>query len=219
MKRILIVMLVLCHYGLQAQVSKGSLMVEGNVSFSKSHSSGSMGFGTDVTKSFMASPTLGYVFSDHFMAGISLEYAQSTTRTAINHQPSPGDWLIIAQSKVKSTVIAPGLYLKYYKVIQARFVVGARLTSQYGVEGVKIESLNSGGGSQSKLSNSFVAFSLSPEIQYFITNKVGVQTRMGGLKSTSFNRQMLTNESNLQTDFEFNLNPVNWEWGVVVLLK
>ena len=232
---LLLAILMCSSFRIDAQNLKGSFYIDGNVNFSKevsnvvySPNSGTPSeFGT---KSFGVAPNIGYGISNCFLIGMGVNYQQIRTESLQQQSnPSSGYSTIFISRDYTTKTIAPTVFLKYLKPLNSKIFIGVSLNLEYGKEKTKnnLPSSDFSGllfgpfgnpitvTSAAKDFTDYYGVSLSPEILFFVTNKIGLRANFNGftfVKKDAF-------ASKQTREYNFNLNPANWKFGVFILLE
>ncbi len=231
---LLLLAIVICSsIKINAQDLKGSFYIDGNVNFSKDitntlfslNSGETSEFGT---KTFGLTPNIGYGISNRFLIGVGVNYQQIRTESLQQQSnPSSGYSTIFIRRDYTTKTIAPTLFLKYLKPLSNKILFGVMLNLEYGKEKTKnnLPSSNFSGPLSGPFSNpitvastkdftDYYGLSLSPEILFFVTKKIGLRANFNGfsfVKKDAF-------ATKKTTEYSFDLNPSNWTFGVFVLL-
>lgn len=187
-------------------------------------SGGSIFTKNELDKTLHVGASLAYCLSNHFAAGIGLEYLHSKTlnNTSINYY---SNWYMAEMAESKANVISPSVFLNYYRNFSEKWVFTLCLNSGYGNAHIKTNSMSVGEkalnvdtlgiyspedfflrSEELIVDYNYFNISLQPELSYFITEKIGICLEIGNISYTYF-------------DFKFHLwdiriNPAHWTYGV-----
>jgi len=226
MKRFyLSVLLILIAWGYSnAQLRKGDVILNlsGNYDENFTNSGVSISSLSGKTKTLNAGVSMGFVTSKSLVLGFGLEYGH--IRNVQNYSfLNPGAFLLYETQDIKSNIVAPMVYAKYYKKVMSRIYVGLGLEGNYafvnsdnGSDIVTVPFINSSGVtsavqstlSSSRESASYEAFNamLRPEVDCFLTKTLGLSLKVGGARFTSYSFN--------EHEWHISLNPSSWEYGL-----
>ncbi|ADQ80257.1 hypothetical protein Palpr_2121 [Paludibacter propionicigenes WB4] len=257
MKKIcsLIIILSAFHFAASAQYTQGKIYIDGSVNYNNDNMSIAtlkVGEATKTTSNNLTiSPNIGYFVSDNFAIGIGLEYislsSSNTALTGIEFDYIKKNLVnkIIDESSSKWKELAPTLFAKYIIPVSDKLSFSLKAKFSHGLltDDIAINSTtinyDDKGSVSSQTSSTVVSekpskqtnrFSISPEFQYLITNKIGLQINFTGF---SYNSIPVINPSFEQKDdgnfyhvvnygtqktTSFTINPSSWSFGVFFLL-
>ena len=255
MKKIcsLIIILSAFYLAASAQYTQGKIYIDGSVNYNNDNmnvATQAVGAATKSTSNnLIISPNIGYFVSDNFAIGVGLEYkslsSSNTTLTNSNYTNSALTSQIFDESSNKWNELAPTLFAKYIIPVSDKLSFSLKAKFSHGLvtDNVTINSTTvnydaQGNGTNQptstivseKPSKQTNRFNLSPEFQYLITDKVGVQVNFTGLNYNSVpvinNAYQTTDGSNFsqkinygtQKSISFSINPSSWSFGVFFLL-
>jgi len=254
MKKIcsLIMILSVFHFAASAQYTQGKIYIDGSVNYNNDNTTittQAVGAATKSTSNnLIISPNIGYFVSDNFAIGVGLEYkslsSSNTTLTNSNYSNSVLTSQIFDEYSNKWNELAPTLFAKYIIPVSDKLSFSLKAKFSHGLvtDDVTINSTtidyNAQGGISNQTTSKVVSekpskqtnrFNLSPEFQYLITEKVGVQVNFTGLSYNSVpvinNAYQTSDGSNFsqkinygtQKSISFSLNPSSWSFGVFFL--
>lgn len=192
----MIVMAALALFGTQlakAQFSKGDIMLGGNVNVKSESSKDKQTDNKTTSTSFGVSPKVGLALNEHWMVGIHVgtHFGFDKNEKGI---------------KDRSTVIAPGVFVRNYHMIgSSKFAFFGEAQASYLFGQTKHD------GNKTGTSNGFEV-AVKPGIGYFVTKRFMIEGAFGGV-SYSYNTikaeptGFKTNKSAFNFDFpkEFNV--------------
>jgi len=229
---LIVLALILVNFIGYSQVSKDKIIIDFTGNYNESY------YGSGVItsnsggklKSLSTQLLIGYALGESFVLGVGFEYGhiKDTRNSSIIN---PESFAIKEDMKLKSSIYAPSLYLRYYKPIFEKFYFNLNLTTSYGFVESEYESyffsyipINS--GSLYEIENSpenaaaylqtenqssdYLSFTLQPEIQYFLSRRFGFVLNFGGFRYTNFDHGV--------NEWNFSLKPSNWNYGIVFSL-
>lgn len=255
MKKIcsLIIILSAFHFAASAQYTQGKIYIDGSVNYNNDKmnvATQAVGAATKSTSNnLIISPNIGYFVSDNFAIGVGLEYkslsSSNTTLTNSNYSNSVLTSQIFDEYSNKWNELAPTLFAKYIIPVSDKLSFSLKAKFSHGLvtDNVTITSTTvdydaQGNGTNQpastivseKPSKQTNRFNLSPEFQYLITEKIGVQVNFTGLSYNSVpvisnayqtdNGTTFSQKINYgtQKSISFSLNPSSWSFGVFFLL-
>ena len=206
-----------------AQTDTKKFYVSGNVNFSlrKSEYFPNSTLPASTKKSFGFSPNFGFLLNKNMIVGFGFSFEQSKThsfsRINLPYQPAGWNNLGILERK-----LAPSVFFIYQREAGERFIMGVTNRILFGMEGNHIEDLNQSGSSysESKMTygTKFLQASFSPLIQFMLTKNLGIQTNFNLFRVTVKEDSGGYIAPIRTTEFDFSLNPENWEFGLVLYL-
>jgi hypothetical protein len=174
--------------------------------------------------------SMGYSLSNSIIWGFGLNYGHVKN---INHSvlwiPSYANNPAFAMDEkieTKSTIIAPLMYFKYYKQLINKLYINFNLSSSYGFVNSKSTTMlikaSSFSGSYEQLGDQFsllvsngnennkdsyyLSCYLQPEIEYFITDQLGIMIQLGGIRYNNYDGK--------DHDWRVSFNPSYWSYGL-----
>ena len=255
MKKIcsLVIILSVFHFAGLAQYNQGKIYIDGNVNYNNDNSNvptDQIGIPKE-TKStnIIISPNIGYFIANNLAIGVGVEYKSlfnSTNGDNFLFNNYDGSKVVVSEvisSKWKE--LAPTIFAKYIIPVsdklsfslKAKFSHGlvtdeisdSPTSTMYDTQG-KVTDVKNPTVLSEKPSKQTNRFNISPEFQYLITDKIGLQINFTGF---SYNSVPVINpryESNdgvtftpvidygTQKTTSFNINPSSWSFGVFILL-
>lgn len=230
-----------------AQYEFGTYYIDANLNFDSSNEKIA-----DITSSslksnaFHINPEIGYFIKNNLAIGLGLNYkntfnSSSYTPYTVTNPNGSLDYSLSPNISNELNEIAPVFFIKYFYQptkklslsLKASYSIGwgtYNLIQKYTKEPQGIETIVV---SEKQSIESKYIF-LSPEVQYLLTKKVGLQINFNGLGYTSttkydnnnffFNsyNPSLSTGSTTKSNYEstnFNINPSAWSFGVFVLLN
>ncbi len=255
MKKICSLIFVLFLFTLvsSAQYKRGSVYIDGNVNFSNDVSNNNVMQvsvpGEVKSKNLVVSPNIGYFVADNFVLGIGLDYRSVFgSSSGLNYVDNEKD-SVTYMSDVRSTKwneLAPVIFAKYIFPITDKLSFALKAKFSHGL--VKKEILINSTTVVEDLQGALLVqrpsvfatekpsgqtnrFNLSPEFQYLITNRIGLQVNFTGFSYNSV--PVITPDyvpighgdgynikvySGTQKTTTFSINPSSWSFGLFVLL-
>ncbi|HEX3007275.1 MAG TPA: hypothetical protein VHO90_06630 [Bacteroidales bacterium] len=222
---LIIILFVLTHFLSYSQIKKGDILFDLNGSYVESTS----GSGVSVSnywsknKSLNTFFSVGYSISNSFVAGVGVGYTHLKENRNYTFLYS-NNFMLAEQMKIKSSIVSPLIYFKYYKLMFGKLLFSANLSSSFGFIDLDTESVSAGRTSliqntnlspfndsytEKNKSNNLVV-SLEPEFSYFLTERWGVLMKIGGIKYYSYDFE--------DHDWTISFNPNKWEYGVFLKL-
>ena len=230
-----------------AQYKFGTYFIDANLNFNLLNEKiDNITASTTKNSVFDISPEIGYFIDNNLAIGIGFNYKKSFnsdtyTPYTVSHSNGSLDYTLSPTSSTDLNEIAPVLFIKYFyqptkKVslsLKASYSKGwgtYNLIQKYtkdpqGIETIVLSEKNN-------IESKYIF--LSPELQYLITTKMGLQINFNGLGYTSttkynndnffFNsyNPSLSTGSTTKSNYEstnFNIRPDAWSFGVFVLLN
>jgi len=249
MKKLLLSLLFLTAFQLTtfAQYEYGTYYIDANFNFNSSNEKvdNTIAFSTK-TNAFNVNPEIGYFIKNNLAIGIGLNYktsfySDSYTPYTVSNSNGSLDYTLSPATSNEFNEVAPVFFIKYFYQptkklslsLKASYSKGwgtYNLTQKYvknpqGIETIVVSEKHS-------IESKYIF--LSPEVQYLLTKKVGLQINFNGLGYTSttkydndnffFNsyNPSLSTGSTTRSNNEstnFNINPSAWSFGVFVLLN
>ncbi|MDD4968936.1 MAG: hypothetical protein PHT07_05865 [Paludibacter sp.] len=230
-----------------AQYEFGTYFIDANLNFNSSNVKID-----DITASsskenfFDINPEIGYFIQNNLAIGIGLRYSKSLnsgtyTPYKMNNIDGSLDYTLSPTTSNDFNEIAPVLFIKYFYQptkklslsLKASYSKGwgtYNLIQKYTKDPQGIETVVL--SEKHKIESKYLF--LSPELQYLVTKKVGLQINFNGLGYTSTTRYdndyfyfssynpSLSKGSTTKRDMEstnFSINPEAWSFGAFVLLN
>jgi|GEM_PF-2898333 hypothetical protein len=191
---------IVMHGAANAQFTKGSTFLGGSFNFATQKEGGS------TTSSFSSSssstsinltPEFSYMLNNNTALGVGLSFSNV-------YQKSSSD------TKYKTNIISPSLFIQnYYPLAQKLYL---SLKSEVGFGWVTNKSEYTSYTNKSEYN--VVGCSISPELDYFITSKVGMKANFNGFSFAHY----YNDEDYYFNKVQFDLNPSNWSFGFFVKL-
>lgn len=173
MQKNLYLVIVFIFAGLvsKAQITKGSLLLGGNINFNSQKSAQPQGSGYSPQSSqVIINPTIGKALKDNLVAGISMTWAQGQS------SEDDGSGGI---SKIKTDVYGLGIFLREYTPLSSRFL--------FFVQEELGGSMTIGKQQDTTSYNQYeVSLSLDPGIAYMASRKVQLEITFQNLFSVSY---------------------------------
>ena len=255
MKKIcsLVIILSVFHFAGLAQYNQGKIYIDGAVNYNNDNSNvptDKTGI-TNETKStnIIISPNIGYFIANNFAIGVGLEYKFLNNSTKGDYflvNNKDGSKVIVSEViSSKWNELAPTIFAKYIIPVSDKLSFSLKAKFSHGLVTDEISdsptsTMYDPQGKVTDVTNSTVLsekpskqtnrFNISPEFQYLITDKIGLQINFTGF---SYNSVPVINpryESNdgvtfnsiidygTQKTTSFNINPSSWSFGVFILL-
>lgn len=190
--------LLLLITNLKAQTKINNLFVDGNYNFVQKNSSFSnINFSNPKQTKFGFSTNIGYQLNKSFIVGLGFNYQQekisSLEYTGFSFEDESVRIILVDEQ------ITPSLFFSYLKSINSKLILGLRTNIGYSYDNYIIQiQPNNLNHITSVTKNYNLNLNISPLIQLFLINKLGIQ-----FSYTLFNR-----------DFDFNRNPSDFKLGL-----
>lgn len=255
MKKIcsLIIILSAFHFAALAQYNQGKIYIDGSVNYNNDNMSVATlqvgGTIKQTNNNIIVSPNIGYFVSDNFAIGIGVEYKSlSSANTSLTNSDFTNKVLmsqVFDETSHKWNEIAPSFFAKYIIPISDKLSFSLKAKFSHGLvtDDVSVNSTiinyDAQGGISNQTTSKVVSekpskqtnrFNLSPEFQYLITDKIGLQVNFTGF---SYNSVPVINNAyqtidgtsfynivnyGTQKTTSFTINPSSWSFGVFFLL-
>jgi len=228
-----------------AQYEFCTYYLDGNINFKTSNDKMDIISYTGKENAFKITPEIGYFIKNNLAIGIGVNYKKtfSSSRYTSYTSYSNGtlDYTLSPTSSNELTEIAPVIFIKYFYQPTKKLSISLKASYSKGwgtynliqkytkdPQGIETIVLNEKHNIESKY------IFLSPELQYLITKKVGLQINFNGLgyssttnyennnfNFSSFNPSLSTGSTTKSSteSTNFNVNPEAWSFGVIVLLN
>ena len=228
-----------------AQYEFGTYYIGGNLNFKMTNDKMDLIAYTSKNNAFTVNPEIGYFIKNHLAIGIGVNYknAFSSIRYTSFTSYSNGtlDYTLSPISSNELTEIAPVIFIKYFYQPTKKLSISLKASYSKGwgtynliqkytkdPQGIETIVLNEKHNIESKY------IFLSPELQYLVSKKVGLQINFNGLgygsttnydnnnfNFISFNPSLSTGSTTKSSteSTNFNVNPEAWSFGVIVLLN
>lgn len=188
----MIVMAALALFGSQfakAQVQKGDILVGGTVGFTNSSSKVD---GTDTkntVSNFTISPKAGYALSDKWMVGVFVDGTFGTEKDEVGS----------VTTKEKSTMIAPGVFVRNYcQIADSKVYFTSEANVSYGFGNYKA-------GDVKVSKTSAINANVVPGISYLVGKHLMLEGQFGGLGYSNETVELeATGAKTKNSDFAFN---------------
>jgi hypothetical protein len=247
----LLVILIVSHFVVSAQYNKGSIYIDGSVNFSNDNMNVHKIGVDDISKSknFIVTPSIGYFIRNNFAIGIGLEYQSlyslSSSITGSNFLNGVLTDRILDVTTTNWKEVAPMVFAKYIFPISDKVSFSLKAKFSHGLLTYNVSvasnafAYDSNGNitnqTESEIKSDEKArqtnrFNLSPELQYLITDKIGLQVNFTGLSYSSVPVIQSAYETIDGMGFDhvfyygnqkattFNINPSSWSFGLFILL-
>ena len=255
MKKMCSLVLVLFLFTLvvSAQYKRGSIYIDGNVTYTNDLTNNNVtlvSVPAEVkSRNLVVSPNIGYFLADNFVLGVGLNYRSIFgSSSGLNYVDNEKD-SVTYMSDIRSTKwneFAPVIFAKYIFPITDKLSLSLKAKFSHGLvkdeisinSTTKVEDLQGNllvqrpsNFATEKPSGQTNRFNLSPEVQYLITNKIGLQVNFTGFSYNSVpvitptyeaidngNGYNIKIYSGTQKTTTFSINPSSWSFGLFVLL-
>lgn len=203
-----------------SQVKKGDVILDFTGSYIESinNSGVSMSNYSGKTNTIDVGFSFGYSISNSFILGLGIEYDH--IKDIRNYSFSYYNAFFLAeQMEIKTNVVSPLFYLKYYKQVFDKLLFSINFNASYGFTDSNYQSMNVGASSFTQnnfppfsISNSkdskgnYLSIALQPEFNYFLTEKLGLIVKIGGVRYNSYEFK--------DHEWKISLNPSNWDFGL-----
>jgi len=239
--------IVLFQLTATAQYEFGTYYIDANVNFDSSNEkvNNSIAF-TTKNNAFNVIPEIGYFIKNNLAIGIGFNYKKSFysgtyTPYTMLHSNGSLDYTLSPYTSNELNEIAPVIFVKYFYQPTKKLSISLKASYSKGwgtynliqkytknPQGIETIILSE----KDKIESKYIF--LSPELQYLISKKVGLQINFNGLGYTSttkyddenfyFNSYdpSLSTGGTTKSDYEstsFNIKPSAWSFGVFVLLN
>lgn len=230
-----------------AQYEYGTYYIDANLNFNSSNEKvdNAIAFSTK-NNAFNINSEIGYFIKNNLAIGIGLNYKNSfysdsyTPYTVYNSNGSL-DYTLSPTSSNEFNELAPVFFIKYFYQATKNLSISlkASYSKGWGTYNLIQKYIKKPQGTETiivseKHSIKSKYIFLSPEVQYLLTKKVGVQINFNGLSYISTTKHdnndfylntydlTRTTGSTTKSNYEstnFNINPSAWSFGVFVLLN
>ena len=195
-----------------AQIENKKFYLDGNLVFGKENIAPYNQYSSYGTlRSFGISPNFGFLLNKNFILGGGIGYEQGKAESVIFDPYSTG----IGMRETAYRVIEPAIFLKYIHQFNNNLIVGLKMNLAYRTEGIDVSESALPSFSNFNVTNTYLNASLSPEMQFMITNSWGLQLNVDVFNVSKNMQSNFTRENN-NTNYTFNLNPSNLTMGVFV---
>lgn len=249
MKKLLFSLLFLTAFQLItfAQYEYGTYYIDANLNFNSSNENAENTIeSTTKNNGFNINPEVGYFINNNLAIGIgftykSSSYSDSYTPYSVSNSNGSLYYTLSPATSNEFNEIAPLFFMKYFYQPTKKLSVSlkASYSKGWGTYNLTQKYVKNPQGDETiVLSEKHPIHSkylfLSPELQYLLTRKVGLQVNFNGLGYTSTTRYdnnnltlnfydpTRTTGSTTKSSYEstnFNINPSAWSFGVLVLLN
>lgn len=211
-----------------AQIKKGDVLLNLSGNYDENHNYNGVAVSnlSEYSKTLNGGLSAGLAVSNSLVIGAGLEYGRIKNNQTYYSLLDINNSIYTTynQSKTTTSVIAPMLYAKYLKKAISRIYVGGHFEANYGFA----KSESEFGTSTMAWEKSFSTFSsapvttvsggnadnstqllnlmIQPEITCFLTKKLGLSLKAGGVRYTSTNNNI--------HEWHISLNPSSWEYGL-----
>lgn len=178
-----------------------------------------------VETGFEISPGFGYLVRPSLMLGAGFGYSRVVNKFKRITTPPTGGYFHSSNFpdyEHESRIITPSVFIKYLIPLNDRIIFAPGLDLQYGSRQDKsnLTVVVLPGNQPLRayyLPNQVLKASVSPEIQVFLTKRIGVQAKYNLFSfNKSWNARNPDNKSDI--DFEFRLDPAAVNWGIFIYL-
>jgi hypothetical protein len=217
--------LVLIASEVFCQVEAGQFFISGGAAFSRKNSELYSGYsGTHVVETaFNVNPGVGYMIKPRFMAGIGLGYSQLKTESTYRSVSLGLPGTITQNVNVRNTTsfLSSSVFLKYLIPLQNKIIFALGLDLQYDTKeftsNLTVVSPPSLTPVYVHSPDEYFTASISPEIQAFLTKRIGVLAKYN-LFNATYSRNKDIGVKNGKTDYHFKLDPSQFTCGVFMYL-
>jgi len=249
MKTLLFSLLFLTAFQLTtlAQYEFGTYYIDANLNFNSSNETvdNTMAFSSK-NNAFNINPEIGYFIKNNLAIGIGLNYktsiySDSNTPYTVLYSNGSLDYTLSPTTSNEFNEVAPVFFIKYFYQptkqlslsLKASYSKGwgtYNLTQKYVKKPQDVETIVL--SEKHSIESKYIF--LSPEVQYLLSTKVGLQINFNGLgyiSTTKYDNDNFTlnfydvtrtkgstTKSNCEST-NFNINPSAWSFGVFVLLN
>ena len=229
-KNVLVVLIVFLTMDLFSQIDKGNIIfsIDGNYHKTNTESGVTTNHHSTQGKYLNVGPSIGYFISDRFLIGAGVDYVREK-ETRNNSLFTNNEYVQMEVMDVKSEALLPSFLLGYYYPIADKFYFSANLKISYG--NIKTESsslvatarkLDTNGieylgidqspttltSRQSYYSTDYFSTKISPELTYFLSNKIALNLGLGGVE------YVLTDWESNNSSWAVDFNPNYWRLGM-----
>jgi hypothetical protein len=189
MKTILLsLLLAITSLSCLAQINKGTVLLGGNLSFSRnvSKNTSPMNKYSGEVNTFSLNPTLGFFVSDKWMAGLNIGYSNvnSSNNNPLGSFPS--------ESETNLNLLSVGPVVRYYQPVSDKISFFGQANMGFGFGKSTYESRYNGNSDTQEYNVSSFVIGLNPGVVFFLTRRIGLEASIGSL---SFNRSSSKSES------------------------
>lgn len=211
-----------------AQIHENALLLEENLRFFKKKITTKQ---NEVQTGFYFGQNIGIFMHKNWVFGTGLSYQKNNVTgesitTLTTSPPTPGGIIIpvgiITQTyKTEERTWTPTVYIKAYQNLSEKLYISGKLAYMYGITKSNKEdsSLSPFSSSNSWQHNRWSSnnIALTTELLFFVSKRMGLQMNFNGF-NFSANKNLLSNPTKY-TDFSFDMSPINWTFGAVILLN
>lgn len=226
MKKIysLIIFSVLFCLSASAQYNQGNIYIDGSLNYNNDNTKFTDVIHSTKSSTFIFSPNVGYFVSNNFAIGVGVEYQSIQNSYPYGSFNYTNKW----------NELAPSIFAKYIIPISEKLSFSLKLKFSHGLLTDEIifngnDTTNSNISYTEKPKKQTNRFNFSPEIQYLITNSIGLQVNFTGLSINSvpkinpgyyYDGTTFTslNTYGTETTTSFNINPSSWSVGLFIVL-
>ncbi len=204
MKKLFLSLLTIVVFQLSsnAQFTQGSVSLGGSFNYTNQKSTNSSS-STISNSNLLLSPELSYMLSHNIAVGFTVGISN---KTATEPSSSYG----YNEYKSKTSIITPSLFIQTFYPIYKKLYWSLRTEVGYGWASNTTEY----GSTKNEDKYNIVGVGISPELDYFLTSKVGLKANFNG-----FNFAHIYKGNNDYTNiFQFDINPSTWNFGFFVKL-
>lgn len=213
-KTITILYLFFVGNHLFGQVQKGTLLFEGSFKYDTKSNPVKL-LAEESYSQFGLSPSISYFVTDHVYVGAGFAYERKNSDAYVKlifDNIQPEKYITVPTNTIKQSN-ETFIYAGFWKEISPKFYWSSLLSAGLGFG--KITKTTSNPVVSTFYTSNYVAIRLKPSLNYLISNSLGLKLTFGGL---SFQNTKLS-EGNTKSDFNLNINPDNWEFGLFYALN
>ena len=212
-KTITILYLLFVGNHLFGQTQKGTLLFEGSFKYDTKSNPVKL-LAEESYSQFGLSPSISYFVTNHVFVGAGFAYERKNSDAYVKliFYNDPDKYAIIPTNTTKQSN-ETFIYAGFWKEISPKFYWSSLLSAGLGFGRITTTIPNP--VERTLYTSNYVAIRLKPSLNYLISNSLGVKLTFGGL---SFQNTKLS-EGNTKSNFNLNINPDNWEFGLFYALN
>lgn len=184
---------------------------------------------------FSISESIGYSVSDRIVVGVGFAYSRFASKQYGQNpllvvEGDIGDTLYVVESipidrlEEKTVSIKSGLFVSYFLPFSKRFNFVPRFDFQYEKSTYAHDFLKENGAVVSSLAPStkanYLNYALSASVLFKVADWFGIQAKVFNtrFRHTLTDSTVAFNEREEANNFDFNVNPLKWEYGFVFII-
>jgi hypothetical protein len=155
------------------------------------------------------------------MAGLGIGYSHLRTESEFVSMSFPGTIMQNLNVRQTTSFLSSSVFLKYLIPLQNRIIFALGLDLQYDTKrltsNLTIVNPPSFTPCFTHSPDEYFTASLSPEIQAFLTKRIGVLAKYN-LFNATYSRNKDIGVKNGKTDYHFKIDPAQFTWGIFMYL-